>query len=275
MVATDGKKLKLSPFYTCRIYKCTQCPRELKTSGGLKKHLKTHQRKGEHACPHCEKRFKTKRGLQGHIKNACIKGQHKNIKCPVCLKSIKTKKGVEKHINSAHRNVFEKDFACDLCEKRFATLPLKKQHIGEAHIENLDYKLYESSFKGKAVIFRKYFHEEAENMHLLLKEKEQEEMVSTVYAHLLKHPHLKYNVCAHLLLGKFNDEGEIAGKRDHMLPSRTRRVWPDRDLVKRQIREATQEITDRLDDIEEEGSGWVFLAYVKNDISIYVWNAIE
>ena len=274
MLTTDGENIKLGPFYTCRVYKCEQCPRQLTTSKGLKKHLLTHQRKGQHVCPHCEKRFKTKCGLQGHIKNACIKGQHGKIKCPVCLKSIKTKQGVEKHINSAHHNVFETDFGCELCSMRFATIPLKKQHISDVHIENLDYKLYESSFRGRAVIFRKYFHEDAENMHLLLKEEEQEEMVSTVYAYLLKHPHQKYNLCAHLLLAKFDDEGQIAGKRDHMLPSRTKRVWLDKDLVKRQIREATQEITDRLDDIEEEGSGWVFVAYVKNDISISVWNAI-
>ena len=192
----------------------------------------------------------------------------------MCFKSIETKEGVGKHINSAHRNVFEKDIRCELCFKKFASPSLIKQHISDAHIENLDYKLYESSFRGRAVIFRKYFHEEAENMHLLLKEEEQEQMVSTVYTYLTKHPHLKYNLCAHLLLAKFDDEGQIAGKRDHMLPSRTKRVWPDRDLVKRQIRESAQEITDRLDDIEEEGSGWVFVAYVKNDISISVWNAI-
>ena len=106
-------------------------------------------------------------------------------------------------------------------------------------------------------------------MDFLLEDEQQKEMVDVLHTMLSKHPHIKWSMNTHLLLSKLDEEGEFQGKRDYHIPVPIRHSWPDRQLVVRQIHEAGQQLMSRLDDLETEGSGFAFVAYVKNDINVY------
>ena len=109
----------------------------------------------------------------------------------------------------------------------------------------------------------------ARRSDLLLENEQQEQMFEVLFAMLLQHSHIKWNMNTHLLLSKLDGEGEFQGKRDYHIPVPIRHSWPDRQLVVRQIHEAGQQLMSRLDDLETEGSGFAFVAYVKNDINVY------
>ena len=217
---------------------------------------------GMYRCERCNQSFVSKFNLTRHLKHCHV--------CRHCRKVLKTKNGLEKHIQSAHHNAFEQDFACELCSKNFDSHVSRQKHLIEDHIDNLSYKVVSSQYRGKHMIFRKFFADKnARRSDLLLKNDQQEQMVDVLYTMLLKHPHIKWNMNTHLLLSKLDEEGEFQGKRDYHIPVPIRHAWPDSQLVVRQIHEAGQQLMSRLDDLETEGSGFAFVAYVKNDINVY------
>ena len=219
---------------------------------------------GMYRCERCGQSFARKFTLKRHLKHCLV--------CPHCQpkKVLKTKNGLEKHIQSVHHKAFERDFACELCFKNFKSNDSRQAHLSEDHIDNLSYKVVTSQYRGKHMVFRKFFvGKNAQDSNLLLKHDQQEQMVDVLYAMLLKHPHIKWNMNTHLLLSKLDEEGEFQGKRDYHIPVPIRHSWPDRQLVARQMHEAGQQLMSRLDDLETEGSGFAFVAYVKNDINVY------
>ena len=219
---------------------------------------------GMYRCERCGQSFARKFNLTRHLKHCLV--------CPHCQpkKVLKTKNGLEKHIQSVHHKAFERDFACELCFKNFKSNDSRQAHLSEDHIDNLSYKVVTSQYRGKHMVFRKFFvGKNAQDSNLLLKHDQQEQMVDVLYAMLLKHPHIKWNMNTHLLLSKLDEGGEFQGKLDYHIPVPIRHSWPDRQLVVRQIREAGQQLMSRLDDLETEGSGFAFVAYVKNDINVY------
>ena len=217
---------------------------------------------GMYRCERCNQSFVSKFNLTRHLKHCHV--------CCHCQKVLKTKNGLEKHIQSAHHNAFEQDFACELCSKNFDSHVSRQKHLIEDHIDNLSYKVVTSQYRGKHMVFRKFFADKnARRSDLLLKNDQQEQMVDVLYTMLLKHPHIKWNMNTHLLLSKLDEEGEFQGKRDYHIPVPIRHAWPDSQLVVRQIHEAGQQLMSRLDDLETEGSGFAFVAYVKNDINVY------
>ena len=218
---------------------------------------------GMYRCERCGQSFARKFTLKRHLKHCLV--------CPHCQpkKVLKTKNGLEKHIQSVHHKAFERDFACELCFKNFKSNDSRQAHLSEDHIDNLSYKVVTSQYRGKHMVFRKFFvGKNAQDSNLLLKHDQQEQMVDVLYAMLLKHPHIKWNMNTHLLLSKLDEGGEFQGKRDYHIPVPIRHSWPDRQLVVRQIHEAGQQLMSRLDDLETEGSGFAFVAYVKNDINV-------
>ena len=219
---------------------------------------------GMYRCERCGQSFARKFTLKRHLTHCLV--------CPHCQpkKVLKTKNGLEKHIQSVHHKAFERDFACELCFKNFKSNDSRQAHLSEDHIDNLSYKVVTSQYRGKHMVFRKFFvGKNAQDSNLLLKHDQQEQMVEVLYAMLLKHPHIKWNMNTHLLLSKLDEGGEFQGKRDYHIPVPIRHSWPDRQLVVRQIHEAGQQMMSRLDDLETEGSGFAFVAYVKNDINVY------
>ena len=219
---------------------------------------------GMYRCERCGQSFARKFTLKRHLTHCLV--------CPHCQpkKVLKTKNGLEKHIQSVHHKAFERDFACELCFKNFKSNNSRQAHLSEDHIDNLSYKVVTSQYRGKHMVFRKFFvGKNAQDSNLLLKHDQQEQMVDVLYAMLLKHPHIKWNMNTHLLLSKLDEGGEFQGKRDYHIPVPIRHSWPDRQLVVRQIHEAGQQLMSRLDDLETEGSGFAFVAYVKNDINVY------
>ena len=219
---------------------------------------------GMYRCERCGQSFARKFTLKRHLTHCLV--------CPHCQpkKVLKTKNGLEKHIQSVHHKAFERDFACELCFKNFKSNDSRQAHLSEDHIDNLSYKVVTSQYRGKHMVFRKFFvGKNAQDSNLLLKHDQQEQMVDVLYAMLLKHPHIKWNMNTHLLLSKLDEGGEFQGKRDYHIPVPIRHSWPDRQLVVRQIHEAGQQLMSRLDDLETEGSGFAFVAYVKNDINVY------
>ena len=219
---------------------------------------------GMYRCERCGQSFARKFTLKRHLTHCLV--------CPHCQpkKVLKTKNGLEKHIQSVHHKAFERDFACELCFKNFKSNDSRQAHLSEDHIDNLSYKVVTSQYRGKHMVFRKFFvGKNAQDSNLLLKHDQQEQMVDVLYAMLLKHPHIKWNMNTHLLLSKLDEGGEFQGKRDYHIPVPIRHSWPDRQLVVRQIHEAGQQMMSRLDDLETEGSGFAFVAYVKNDINVY------
>ena len=219
---------------------------------------------GMYRCERCGQSFARKFTLKRHLTHCLV--------CPHCQpkKVLKTKNGLEKHIQSVHHKAFERDFACELCFKNFKSNVSRQAHLSEDHIDNLSYKVVTSQYRGKHMVFRKFFvGKNAQDSNLLLKHDQQEQMVEVLYAMLLKHPHIKWNMNTHLLLSKLDEGGEFQGKRDYHIPVPIRHSWPDKQLVVRQIHEAGQQMMSRLDDLETEGSGFAFVAYVKNDINVY------
>ena len=219
---------------------------------------------GMYRCERCGQSFARKFTLKRHLTHCLV--------CPHCQpkKVLKTKNGLEKHIQSVHHKAFERDFACELCFKNFKSNESRQAHLSEDHIDNLSYKVVTSQYRGKHMVFRKFFvGKNAQDSNLLLKHDQQEQMVDVLYAMLLKHPHIKWNMNTHLLLSKLDEGGEFQGKRDYHIPVPIRHSWPDRQLVARQMHEAGQQLMSRLDDLETEGSGFAFVAYVKNDINVY------
>lgn len=215
-------------------------------------------------CDQCGQSFVRKFNLKRHLE------EKKCHVCRHCQKVLKTKNGLEKHIQSAHHNAYERDFVCELCFKKFTSNDSRQAHLNVDHIENLSYKVVTRQYRDKHMVFRKFFADkEAQRMDLLLENEQQEQMVEVLYAMLLKHPHIKWNINTHLLLSKLDEEGKFQGKRDYHIPVPIRQSWPDRKRVVRQIREAGQQLMSRLDDLETEGSGFAFVAYVKNDINVY------
>ena len=219
---------------------------------------------GMYRCERCGQSFARKFTLKRHLTHCLV--------CPHCQpkKVLKTKNGLEKHIQSVHHKAFERDFACELCFKNFKSNDSRQAHLSEDHIDNLSYKVVTSQYRGKHMVFRKFFvGKNAQDSNLLLKHDQQEQMVEVLYAMLLKHPHIKWNMNTHLLLSKLDEGGEFQGKRDYHIPVPIRHSWSDRQLVARQMHEAGQQLMSRLDDLETEGSGFAFVAYVKNDINVY------
>ena len=215
----------------------------------------------------CGKSFTRKDNLKRHERGRC------RLCCYMCKKQLKTKIGLENHIKSAHRNVFERDFTCELCRKEFSCNASRQAHFNEDHIEDLSYKVVTNQYRGKHMVFRKFFtNKNAHRMDFLLEDEQQKEMVDVLHTMLSQHSHIKWSMNTHLLLSKLDEEGKFQGKRDYHIPLPIRQSYKGGDTVVYQMHEATQQLMDRLEDIELEGSGFVFVAYMKNDINVYSLN---
>ena len=223
---------------------------------------------GSHRCRQCGRSFVNNFNLKRHVKRGgCL------LVCQFCQKVLKTKNGLKNHIKSAHLNTFERTFACEICFKDFDSYASLQAHLSEDHIEKLAYDVVTNQYHGRHMVFRKFFAgKNAEDMDLFLEDEQQKEMFDVLWTSVLKHPHIKWSMNTHCLLSQLDEEGNFQGKRDYHIPIPIRQCAQDEKTVRQQIRHASRQLMDRLEDLETEGSGFTFVSYLKNDINVYSLN---
>lgn len=115
------------------IYKCSQCPKELKTKYLLKDHMQKHAGAPQISCLLCSKKFYIEARLKHHIKNKHSGTVYKNVqiyKCPQCPQQLRSKYTLRNHMQS---HTGAPQMSCKHCPKKFYGDVQLKQHIKIKH----------------------------------------------------------------------------------------------------------------------------------------------
>ena len=109
-------------------YKCDDCGKILKTSGGLRLHKKSHT--DNHICPVCLKRCVSPSHLKTHSYQHTPALRTK-LECHICNKTFTQKYSLKVHISSVHNGV--RPFECRTCHKWFCRQYVLKRHCQKFH----------------------------------------------------------------------------------------------------------------------------------------------
>uniref|UniRef100_A0A8C6S7T4 C2H2-type domain-containing protein n=1 Tax=Neogobius melanostomus TaxID=47308 RepID=A0A8C6S7T4_9GOBI len=133
-----------------KTYDCELCDKSLKSSLGLKLHLRNHFGERPYACNQCEKTFVHSAALKSHTR---LHTGEKPYKCKQCERCFAHLAGLKSH-KVVHTDPGIKPYNCDSCDKAFSRRTSLKLHMESHQEKTFNCKYCEKSFRSRGTLQR-------------------------------------------------------------------------------------------------------------------------
>ena len=195
------------------------------------------------------------------------KKNHSTFKCLKCPEQPEyhRKSSLSRHISVMHDGVFPTTI-CQLCRKNLETEEKATSHFNKHHKQDREWEMHDHALKKHVQNWRTMLRM-ANGVEGLLSEAYLEKIVRFLKVHRNEHPHFKLSLCVVVVWAASATENFTALKQ---IPVRT---YSRSVLLGTNLRELAismiQELIDRLEKFEHNGSGYILQEIMSLDLEIF------